>query len=153
MNKAILILVGILLLSCQENYTPKPRGFFKISFPEKEFKQYAQDCPFTFEFPTYSKIKTLEKDCFFNLYFPDFNATLHLSYFPIFDNLYEHTEESRTLAYKHSIKANAISEQPFIDKKNKVFLWILNWLSPKSNSISNTITFAPASVKFLIASA
>ena len=64
MNKAILILVGILLLSCQENYTPKPRGFFKLSFPEKEFKQYAQDCPFTFEFPTYSKIKTLEKDCF-----------------------------------------------------------------------------------------
>ena len=121
MNKTIFILVGILLLSCQENYTPKPRGFFKISFPEKEFKQYAQDCPFTFEFPTYSKIKTLEKDCFFNLYFPDFNATLHLSYFPIFDNLYEHTEESRTLAYKHSIKANAISEQPFIDKKNKVF--------------------------------
>ena len=121
MNKAILILVGILLLSCQENYTPKPRGFFKISFPEKEFKQYAQSCPFTFQFPTYSKIKTLEKDCFFNLYFPDFNATLHLSYFPIFDNLYEHTEESRTLAYKHSIKANAISEQPFIDKKNKVF--------------------------------
>ena len=121
MNKTILILISISLLSCRENYTPKPRGFFKLSFPEKEFKQYAQSCPFTFEFPAYSKIKTLEKDCFFNLYFPDFNATLHLSYFPIFDNLYEHTEESRTLAYKHSIKANAISEQPFIDKKNKVF--------------------------------
>ena len=121
MNKAILILVGILLLSCQENYTPKPRGFFKISFPEKKFQQYTQSCPFTFQFPTYSKIQNLEKNCFFNLKFTDFNATLHLSYFPIFDNLYEHTEESRTLAYKHSIKANAISEQPFIDKKNKVF--------------------------------
>ena len=53
--------------------------------------------------------------------FPDFKATLHLSYFPLNKNLYEHTEESRALAYKHSIKANAISEQPFIDRKNNVF--------------------------------
>ena len=121
MNKTILILVGILLISCHENYTPKPRGFFKLSFPEKEFQQYTQNCPFTFEFPTYARIKPLEKDCFFNLHFPDFKATLHLSYFPIIENLYQHTEESRTLAYKHSIKANAISEQSFIDKENKVF--------------------------------
>ena len=121
MTKTIFILVGILLLSCQENYTPKPRGFFKLSFPEKEFQQYAQSCPFTFEFPAYSKIQNLEKICFFNLKFPDFKATLHVSYFAVNGNLYQHTEESRTLAYKHSIKANTISEQLFIDKKNKVF--------------------------------
>ncbi|MBC8265993.1 MAG: gliding motility lipoprotein GldD [Flavobacteriales bacterium] len=121
MNKVIIISIAILFFSCQENYTPKPRGFFKISFPEKEFQQYTGNCPFTFQFPTYSKIDTLEKRCFFNLQFPDFKATLHVSYFPVSENLYEHTEESRTLAYKHSIKANAISEQPFIDQKNSVF--------------------------------
>jgi len=123
MNKIISIFILILFFSCQENYTPKPRGFLKLSFPTKNYQQYAQDCPFTFEFPTYSKIKTLEKDCFFNLHFPDFNATLHVSYFHLNENLFEHTEESRTLAYKHSIKANAISEQPFIDRKKQCF-WI-----------------------------
>ena len=61
MNKIILVLISVSLLSCRENYTPKPRGFFKLSFPEKEFKQYAQSCPFTFQFPTYSKIQNLEK--------------------------------------------------------------------------------------------
>lgn len=121
MKKVISIFILILFCACRDNYTPKPRGFFKLSFPEKKFQQYAKDCPFTFQFPIYSEVKTLEKYCFFNLHFPSFKATLHMSYFPINENLYIHTEESRTLAYKHSIKANAISEQPFINNKNKVF--------------------------------
>ena len=65
MNKTILVLISISLLSCRENYTPKPRGFFKLSFLEKQSQQYNQDCPFTFQFPTYSKIQNLEKNCFF----------------------------------------------------------------------------------------
>ena len=121
MKKLIPILLLILFSTCKENYTPKPRAFFKLSFPEKSFQQYTQNCPFTFQFPTYSEVNTLEKYCFLNLTFPDFEATLHLSYFPINGNLYTHTEESRRLAYKHSLKANSISEQPFINNKNKVF--------------------------------
>ena len=140
MNKTIFILVGILLLSCQENYTPKPRGFFKLSFPEKEFQQYAQSCPFTFEFPTYSKIQNLEKNCFFNLKFTDFKATLHVSYFAVNGNLYQHTEESRTLAYKHSIKANAISEQSFIDKENKVFGLVYNYEGTTATALQFYLT-------------
>ena len=62
-----------------------------------------------------------EKDCFLNLNFPDYSSTLHISYFPIDNNLIRHSEESRTLAYKHSVKANSISEQLFVDQENKVF--------------------------------
>jgi len=120
-NKLILFLFAFPLLSCNEDYTPKPRGFFKLSFPEKEFQQYDQDCPFTFQFPTFAKIQVLKNNCFFNLFYPEYKATLHISYFPVIGNLYQHTEDSRELAYKHSIKANAISEQPFINRKNKVY--------------------------------
>ncbi len=121
MNRLVLILICLILISCRENYTPKPRGFFKISFPEKEFQQFINKCPFTFKFPKYSSIESLEKDCFLNLNFPDYSSTLHISYFPIDNNLIRHSEESRTLAYKHSIKANSISEQLFVDQENKVF--------------------------------
>jgi len=58
-NKLVLFLFAFSLLSCNEDYTPKPRGFFKLSFPEKEFQQYDQDCPFTFQFPTFAKIQVL----------------------------------------------------------------------------------------------
>ena len=44
-----------------------------------------------------------------------------MSYFPLNKNLFIHTEESRDLAYKHTVKANAISEQPFINHKNQIF--------------------------------
>ncbi len=121
MKKIISICILVLFCSCKENYTPKPKGFFKLHFPEKSFQQYNQDCPFTFQFPIYSKVEPLEKYCFFNLQFPEFEATLHMSYFPLNKNLYAHTEESRNLAYKHTVKANAISEQPFISNKHKVF--------------------------------
>ncbi|OUV69958.1 MAG: gliding motility lipoprotein GldD [Flavobacteriales bacterium TMED123] len=121
MNKIISICILTLFCSCKENYTPKPRGFFKLDFPEKNFQQYNQDCPFTFQFPVYSKGEPLEKYCFFNLQFPKFDATLHLSYFPLSENLFMHVEESRNLAYKHTVKANAISEQPFINNKDHVF--------------------------------
>ncbi len=121
MNKLILFLFAFLLLSCNEDYTPKPRGYFKLSFPEKEFQQYDKECPFTFQFPTFAKIQVLKNNYFFNLFYPEYKATLHISYFPIIGNLYQHTEESRELAYKHSVKANAISEQPYIDRKNKVY--------------------------------
>ena len=121
MKKTISICVLILFLSCKENYTPKPKAFFKLNFPEKIFQQYNQDCPFTFQFPVYSKVEVLEKYCFFNLQFPKFDATLHMSYFPLNNNLFIHAEESRDLAYKHTVKANAISEQPFINHKNQIF--------------------------------
>ena len=140
MNKTILILISISLLSCRENYTPKPRGFFKLSFLEKQFQQYNQDCPFTFQFPTYSKIQNLEKDCFFNLNFSDYKATLHISYFSVNRNLYQHIEESRTLAYKHSIKANAISEQLFIDKKNKVFGLVYDYQGTTATALQFYLT-------------
>jgi gliding motility-associated lipoprotein GldD len=140
MNKTILILISISLLSCRENYTPKPRGFFKLSFLEKQSQQYNQDCPFTFKFPTYSKIQNLEKDCFFNLDFSDYKATLHISYFSVNRNLYQHIEESRTLAYKHSIKANAISEQPFIDKKNKVFGLVYDYQGTTATALQFYLT-------------
>ena len=140
MNKAISIFILIFFFACQENYTPKPRGFFKLSFPTKNYQQYAQNCPFTFQFPTYSKINTLEKKCFFNLQFPNFKATLHLSYFPLNKNLYEHTEESRTLAYKHSIKANAISEQPFIDRKNNVFGLVYDYKGTTATALQFYLT-------------
>ena len=40
---------------------------------------------------------------------------------PIEENLQEHTEESRSLAYKHDVMANAIAEQVYINDSLKVY--------------------------------
>jgi gliding motility-associated lipoprotein GldD len=117
MKATLLILLAGLLCACSgPDYSPKPRGYFRIQLPKKEYQAYADGCPFTFLYPKYAKIepdkKAGAKPCWLNVQFPEFNGTLHLSYEHIaskamFDEL---TEDSHKLAFKHTVKASAIDE-------------------------------------------
>ena len=109
-------------ISCSENYIPKPRAFFKLDFPEKEYVKLNLDCPFVLEIPIYANISFKEKSkYFFNINFPNQNANIHVTYLSLDDNLYEHSEQSRNLAYKHNIVADGISEQLYINDSLKVY--------------------------------
>jgi gliding motility-associated lipoprotein GldD len=120
-----LLLGTIAYTSCGEpHYTPKPRGYFRIDFPEKSYQTYSEDCPFSFDYPTYATIQPYtksEQQCWFNIDFPKQRARLHFSYFPIQNNLNQHLENSRTLAYKHTVKATEIEETLHLDSINKVY--------------------------------
>ena len=43
-------------MACNTDYTPKPKAFIKLDFPEKVYEKLNVDCPFIFEFPVYSKL-------------------------------------------------------------------------------------------------
>ena len=45
----ILILVFFFLYGCSEKYTPKPYGYFRIDFPEKQWVQTPDSLPYTFQ--------------------------------------------------------------------------------------------------------
>jgi gliding motility-associated lipoprotein GldD len=109
----VLMLVAMALVSAcgsNEDYSPKPRGFFRINFPGKEYQPYAEGCPFTFNYPKYSKIEQDKakdaKPCWQNIQFPLFNATLHLSYEPIKSKqeFNELVEDAHKLSFKHTVK-------------------------------------------------
>ena len=108
--------------SCETDYTPKPRGFFRIDFPPKSYRPYESNCPFRFEIPGYSSVEQDSfpgaQPCWLNIQFPSFRATLHLSYRRVEQNLRQLTEDSRTLAMKHSAKAEEISENPFFTPRH-----------------------------------
>ena len=53
--------------------------------------------------------------------YPAFRAQLHLSYKVIEDNLAIYLEDSHQLVDKHIPKANAITQQEFINPKEKVY--------------------------------
>ena len=109
------------LFSCSHNYTPKPRAYFKIDLPEKKYEKIKINCGFSFEKPIYTILKEKNKKCFFNLEFPDQEAILHITYLPIQNNLFEHIEASRNLAYQHDLMADAISESVYINDYDKVY--------------------------------
>src|SRR5690606_2985900 len=97
--------------------SPKPRGYFRIEFPEKTYHTFAPGCPFTVRIPTYAMMEPDRsadaRPCWMDLSFPQFNARIHLSYMPVTgpDNFNELVEDARTFAFNHTVKATAIDQQ------------------------------------------
>jgi gliding motility-associated lipoprotein GldD len=118
------VCISLLIYSCNNNSVPKPRGHFRIDLPEKEYKMFDSICPFTFEYPVYSVIKQepgMNEYCWFNIEFPDYKGKLHLSYMNVSDNLKLLTDDAHKLAYKHSVKADAIEEKLWINEEKSVY--------------------------------
>ena len=60
----ILFIISGIFFSCNNNYTAgKKKGYFKIEFPKKEYRQFEEPgYPYTFEYPVYA---TIIKDTLF----------------------------------------------------------------------------------------
>ncbi len=116
----------IVLSSCGNDPLPKPTGYFRIDLPEKTYQEVADSIPFpfTFELPQYGVVnlkRTKEQENFFNVDFSKYGARIHFSYFPVENNISKLLEESRTLSYKHTEKAQEINEELIINEENRVF--------------------------------
>ena len=113
-------LLFLFLFSCNNDYTPKPRAYFKLDLPKKEFLIFEND-DFLFKVPSYAKVEIDKKTHFLNVNFPGFSGKLHTTFVELDNNLLDHIEQSRSLAYKHNNQADIISEQVYIDQKNNVY--------------------------------
>lgn len=116
-----------MLVACNEVYTPKPRGYFRIEFPKKEYKEFKGEAPYTFQMPKYSVMipdsSEKNEEFWYNMIFPQMNATLHLTYKEINNNLITYIEDTRELVNKHTVKADAIDPEIFkIDSNNVIAL-------------------------------
>lgn len=109
-------LTALLMLSfsCNKNYTPKPIGFLRIEFPEKQYQRFDTTFPYSFDYPTYATISsnTYSKDekYWINVEFPEYKGKLHISYkiFNDIETLKKLTEDARVLAMKHIPKATGM---------------------------------------------
>ena len=135
---------GVFLLgfffACSESYTPKPRAFFKVDLPSKEYEITDIKCHFFFERPSYSILKKISQDRFYNLEFPDQKGTLHITYLSIENNLLEHIEQSRNLAYKHDMMADAILESVYINREHNVYGLLYDYDGATATSIQFYLT-------------
>lgn len=127
--KLLLFLPLLFLISCGEDedavFTPKPRAYYRIDFPQKKYVTYDSVCPFTFETPVYSLVeKDMDpnsKPCWINIKYPQFRAQLHVSYALLNNDLNTYIETSRELAIKHQIKASGLDQQVIIRDSAKVY--------------------------------
>lgn len=121
----MVVFGSILFSGCKRKYTPKPRGYFRIDLPKKEYIRLNDSFPYSFEYPTCAVIKKdhsrLTEKYWINIVYPDIKGTIHISYKRVHNNIAQLTEDTRELAYKHSIKADAINETMFMKPEKKVY--------------------------------
>jgi len=144
----VLLIFFLFIAGCGTNFTPKPKGYFRIDFPVKSYQMFDGSCPFSFEYPSYGKVvNDTDKDaepCWMNIEFKDFKGKIHLSYKPVNKNISKFTEDAHTLAYKHAIKADAIEENPILDDQRKVYGLVYEI---KGNAASSVQFYVTDSVK------
>lgn len=126
-------------------------GYFRIELPEKKYQSYTAECPFTFDYPVYARVKQSDlpnaEPCWLNVEFPRFKAKIHLSYKDVKGNINEIIEECRTMAYKHAVKADAIDEQIYVDSANSVFGMLYRI---KGNAASSIQFYASDSIQHFL---
>lgn len=123
----LLLPLVVLLAACDSDYQPKPYAYFRITLPPMEYQLTDSLGPYTTEINVNSHSDSTDAhwstsaDKWINLVYPKLNATIHLSYKRITpDQLQIVTEESRTLVYKHVIRADNIIESYYDDTINHV---------------------------------
>lgn len=128
-NSFILKLSILIFLSaCTDNYTPRPEGYFKIAFPEKKYQEFDMPgYPYKFEYPVYGKIvkdssffgEAPENPWWINIYFPQFNGTLFISYKEIGKySLEKLLNDAFNLTNKHSVRASYIDDSLMLTPNN-----------------------------------
>ena len=119
-----LALVLLLLQACNTDYVARPRGYFKIALPSRQYQRFDRPgFPYTFEYPVYGQIvqdslffdQAPENSYWINIDFPMFNGRVHLSYKEIGKNKFDSlVNDAYTLSYKqHTYKASAIQSKAF----------------------------------------
>jgi gliding motility-associated lipoprotein GldD len=115
----IFCAILFILIACNSDYTPKPRGYFRIDFPEHAYQLFnSPQFPYSFEYPVYGNI--LRDTAFFgdkpenpywiNIDFPRFHARIYISYKKVEGNYDKLREDAYKMTYKHTYKASSIED-------------------------------------------
>lgn len=136
----------LLLNSCGQDVTVKPKAMLHLQYPEPVYKLIDFGCPYSFEI-NYLASVTKKQKCWVNLDYLNMKATLHLTYREVNNNLDSLLFDAQKLTYDHTIKASTIFEQPRVDSINDVYgmLYMIN-----GNAATSTQFYVTDSLKHFI---
>ena len=110
----------MLCYACNGDTIPKPKPYLKLEYPVATYKGIITNCPYSFEISDKAVFKPIS-NCWASIEYPDLNATIHITYRPVKNNLSEILTEVEKLTFEHTVKANAIEARPFVNIKDQIF--------------------------------
>jgi gliding motility-associated lipoprotein GldD len=155
--KLIVLFLLIVFISCNSDYTIKPRGYFKIDFPQKAYQKFDNPSyPYSFEYPVYGQVakdslffdEKAENPYWINIDFPRFSGKFYISYKEVGKNKFDSlVNDAFTMSYKqHTYKASAIEPIPFTTPNNLSGIYF----SLKGNTATANQFFITDSVKHFL---
>ncbi len=135
---------AFLFSSCAESYMPKPYGYFRVDLPEHSYRSIdTLQLPYKFDLSGIAKIVSRAENgeqYWIDIQYPYLNASVYCSYKAIHSNLYELSEDARKYVYKHSVKADGISERVFEHPEKKVYGVFYDITGNAASSVQFTLT-------------
>ena len=123
----LLFMALLFFASCgePERPLPKPKGYFRIDLPEKNYVRVDTIEKYAFETPDYAVITndpmTPDEKNWINVEMPRFKASIHLTHKEVKGNLGEYLEDVHTMLTKHLQKANGMNDSLIINPEHRVY--------------------------------
>lgn len=116
----------LLCTSCSEEVLPKPKAFLRLSYPDAAYQKVVSGCPYEFQISQQSTVE-FENNCWFKIHYPSMNATVHVTYRNVNNNLEDVLREVEKLTFEHTVKADGIGiGQPYENKLTNVYGKLIN---------------------------
>ncbi len=98
---------------------PKPKAMLRLEFPEAKMGKIETD-RFQFQYNEIARLKSQTSNSL-ELDYPSMKGSIFINYKTVERNLEKLLSDAQKFSYEHSVKADGIMEQPFINDENKVY--------------------------------
>lgn len=145
----ILLLILALFTACGDDVLPKPTSQLALEYPEPAYEKFNASQNVDFLYNDKSVVKPVGENAY-EIHYPRMKATLYLSYKEVNNDIDKLLRDAQKLTYDHVKKADDITEQPYINPKDKVYGMFYN---VGGNAATNTQFYVTDSTKhFLLGS-
>jgi gliding motility-associated lipoprotein GldD len=114
-----LFVVATLVTACKEDLLPKPKAMLRLEYPAANIGELQTD-QFKFQYNRMAEIKK-QTSSSLELDYPMMKGSIFINYKKVDNNLGKLLSDAQKFSYEHVVKADAISEQPFVNNKDSVF--------------------------------
>ena len=112
-------LIFLLIYGCNEEVLPKPKAELRLDYSNPEPTEFESD-NFRFDYNKSARIKSRNSGSF-TLEYPEMKGEIFINYRRVRDNIGKLLSDAQRLSFEHSVKADGIIEQPFVNEEDHVY--------------------------------
>lgn len=136
LGASLIIGMALLTTSCQQETTPRPEGYFRIdAYPARHSQVEMGDITILVNDSAQCVVpashRNNDKAHWLNIVYPRYNATIHLSYFTLQDNLERLMGESIELVYRQNVNTEMVEAYDYEAPEAQLYATLFA-LSPES---------------------